>query len=109
MRTILTSIRRLSLRSPLWRLAPRRAARCAGPGFFNWNVGLSRTFLFAERYSFQVRGEAFNLTNTPFFGNPGLNVSTVTTSNGVQNLNGFGVISSASNQRTMRFSGRFSF
>jgi hypothetical protein len=80
-----------------------------GPGYFNWNVGLSRTFLFAERYSFQVRGEAFNLSNTPFFGSPGLNVSTVTTSNGVQNLNGFGVISSASNQRTLRFSGRFSF
>ena len=80
-----------------------------GPGFFNWNMGLSRSVTFAERYNIQIRGEAFNLTNTPAFGNPGSNVSSVTTSNGVQNLNGFGTITSASNQRTMRLSARFSF
>jgi len=80
-----------------------------GPGFFNWNFGLSRGFRFSERYEVQVRGEAFNLTNTPRFGNPGSNVSNVTTSNGVQNLNGFSVITSASNQRTMRLSARFTF
>jgi hypothetical protein len=87
--------------------ASRGAVR--GPGFFNWNFGLSRGFKFADRYEFRVRGEAFNLTNTPRFGNPGANVSNVTTSNGVQNLNGFSVITSASNQRTMRLSARFSF
>lgn len=80
-----------------------------GPGFFNWNLGLSRGFRFADRYEFRIRGEAFNLTNTPRFGNPGSNVSNVTTSNGIQNLNGFSVITSASNQRTMRLSARFSF
>jgi hypothetical protein len=80
-----------------------------GPGYFNWNMGLSRGFAFAEHYEFRMRAEAFNVTNTPLFGNPGLNVSSVTTSNGIQNLNGFGVISSASNQRTMRLSARFSF
>jgi hypothetical protein len=80
-----------------------------GPGFFNWNLGLSRGFQFADRYEFRIRGEAFNLTNTPRFGNPGSNVSNATTSNGIQNLNGFSVITSASNQRTMRLSARFSF
>jgi hypothetical protein len=80
-----------------------------GPGYFNWNFGLSKSFTFRERYNLQVRGEAFNLTNTPTFGNPGANVSNVTTTNGVQNLNGFGIITSASNQRTMRLSGRFNF
>ena len=80
-----------------------------GPGYFNWNLGLSRGFTFRERVEFRLRGEAFNLTNTPLFGGPGLNVSNVTTSNGVQNLNGFGIISSASNQRTMRLSARLSF
>lgn len=80
-----------------------------GPGYFNWNMGLTRGVTFAERYEFRVRADAFNLTNTPYFGNPGLNVSTVTTTNGIQNLNGFGIISSASNQRTMRLSARFDF
>ncbi|MDR3411506.1 MAG: hypothetical protein P4L50_28385, partial [Anaerolineaceae bacterium] len=78
-------------------------------GYFNWNMGLTRGVTFAERYEFRVRADAFNLTNTPYFGNPGLNVSTVTTTNGIQNLNGFGIISSASNQRTMRLSARFDF
>ncbi|SFS01250.1 Carboxypeptidase regulatory-like domain-containing protein [Granulicella pectinivorans] len=80
-----------------------------GPGYFNWNLGLSKGFSFRDRYNFQIRGEAFNLTNTPTFGNPGANVSNVTTTNGVQNLNGFGIITSASNQRTMRLSARFNF
>lgn len=80
-----------------------------GPGFFNWNLGISRNLRFADRYEFRIRGEAFNLTNTPRFGNPGSNVSSVTTSNSIQNLNGFSVITSASNQRTVRLSARFSF
>ena len=45
----------------------RGAAR--GPGTFNFDVALSRSFRIQERYSLQVRGEAFNVLNhTNFVG-----------------------------------------
>jgi hypothetical protein len=39
----------------------RNAVR--GPGFFGLNVSLSRSFKFKERYSLQVRADAFNILN----------------------------------------------
>ncbi len=76
-----------------------------GPGFFNLSTGLSRTFTIEGRYKFQIRAEAFNLTNTPHFGNPGSIVSSQTSTS----LNGFAIINSASNQREIRLAGRFTF
>jgi hypothetical protein len=80
-----------------------------GPGFFNLNTSLARGFNFTERFGIQFRAEAFNLTNTPAFANPGANVSSESTSNGVVSYNGYSIISSASNQRVLRLSARVSF
>lgn len=82
-----------------------------GPGLFNLSTSVSRTFPITERFSFIFRGEAFNLTNTPQFNNPGANASAVTVSNGVTKLNGFGIISGvpANSSRELRFSGRVTF
>ena len=41
-----------------------------GPNFFNSDLGLFRSFSFAERYNLQFRAEYFNWTNTPKFNNP---------------------------------------
>src|SRR4051794_35089896 len=42
-----------------------------GPGFFNLDENVSRTFTFkSERLKLQLVGEAFNLTNTPSFSTP---------------------------------------
>jgi Carboxypeptidase regulatory-like domain/TonB dependent receptor-like, beta-barrel len=72
-----------------------------GPGLFNLSTSIARTFAINERFSFVLRGEAFNLTNTPSFGNPGANVSAAS---------GFGIISSTqNNNRELRFSGRVTF
>jgi hypothetical protein len=39
-----------------------------GPGFFDWDMALSRTFAFkAERQTFQVRAHFFNIANHPNF------------------------------------------
>jgi hypothetical protein len=38
-----------------------------GPGFFNVDTMVARTFTFAERYHLQVRGEFFNATNHPSY------------------------------------------
>jgi hypothetical protein len=65
----------------------------------------------------QFRAEAFNATNTPHFGNPGANVSSIAyDSNGnITNLNGFAQITSLTplgrliDPRYMRFGVRFTF
>jgi hypothetical protein len=46
-----------------------------GPGLINLDMGVFRRFNVNERISVQVRGEAFNLSNTPHFGNPNADVS----------------------------------
>ena len=41
-----------------------------GPGFFNSDLGLFRSFKVSERFNAQFRAEYFNWTNTPKFSNP---------------------------------------
>lgn len=43
-----------------------------GPGYFEMDMSLSRDFKLTERFTLQLRAEAFSLTNTPHFGNPNL-------------------------------------
>lgn len=68
-----------------------------GPGLFNLDASVFRTFAIKEKIRLQFRAEAFGLTNTPQFSNPGSNVSSATfNSNGtVKALNGYTVISSS--------------
>jgi TonB dependent receptor len=67
-----------------------------GPGVFTMNQSISRIFTFKERFKLQLLGEAFNLTNTPNFSNPGATFATPTVgSNGsITNYGGYSVISS---------------
>jgi hypothetical protein len=52
-----------------------------GPGLFNLNASLFRTFDLTERFKLQFRAEALGLTNTPHFGNPSATVSNATFTN----------------------------
>lgn len=73
-----------------------------GPGMFAWNANISRIFPFHEgKYRFQLQGEAYNLTNTVIFANPGGSCCWTAGTNGVTNYNGFGVISGT--QSTPRY------
>jgi hypothetical protein len=47
-----------------------------GPGLFNSDLSVFRTFKIKERAELQFKTEAFNFTNTPKFANPNANVST---------------------------------
>ncbi|MBI1895370.1 MAG: TonB-dependent receptor, partial [Acidobacteria bacterium] len=58
-----------------------------GPGLVNFDFGLFRTFRATERLSLQFRAEAFNLSNTPHFANPGADIS----------AGGFGVVNGVQN------------
>jgi len=50
-----------------------------GPGFFNMDASVSRTFSFKDgKVKFQLLGEAFNLTNTPSFSTPNATFATPT-------------------------------
>jgi hypothetical protein len=69
-----------------------------GPGLFQMNATVSRIFPIKEKLSFQLQGEAYNLTNTVVFANPGTttggaaNCCWSTGAGGIVNYNGFGVI-----------------
>jgi len=81
------------------------------PGVFNVNASLFRNFRLTERFQLQFRAEAFNLTNTPQFGSPGATVTSATfnADGSVKSLNGYTQITSASNERQLRFALRLSF
>jgi hypothetical protein len=50
----------------------------AGDGLFNLDFSLFKNFTVHERFRFQFRAEAFNLTNTPTFEIPGTGYGTPT-------------------------------
>ncbi len=83
-----------------------------GPGLFNLNGSISRTFAFKEdKLKFQLVGEAFNLTNTVTFSNPNSTCCWVTNATtGAINYNGFGVIiGTVSNPRYLQVGGYLRF
>ena len=81
--------------------ASRNALR--GPGDSDLDLGISRLFSITERIHFELRGEAFNATNTPNFAVPANNASS---SNFGQITSTFG---SAADSRVLRFTGKLSF
>jgi hypothetical protein len=91
-----------------------------GPGFFNMDANVSRTFAFKEgKIKFQLVGEAFNLTNTPSFATPAGNTVTSNSnfatptlnSNGtVKSYGGYSVITTTvSNARQLQITGYLRF
>ncbi|HUI76047.1 MAG TPA: hypothetical protein VLX32_13940, partial [Candidatus Acidoferrum sp.] len=42
-----------------------------GPGFSNLDFAVFKNFAITERFRAQFRAQAYNLTNTPHFSNPG--------------------------------------
>jgi len=89
-----------------------------GPGYVNVDLGLFRNFTVTERWKLQFRAEAFNLSNTPHFSNPGANVSNrqLDASRNLKSLNGYDQITSTTgtgrdgiDERQFRFGVRVSF
>jgi hypothetical protein len=83
-----------------------------GPGYFQLNADIVRTFAFKnEKIKFELRGEAFNLTNTVVFSNPNTTCCWVTNATtGAINYNNFAVITgTASTQRYIEVGGYLRF
>ncbi|MCC7343137.1 MAG: TonB-dependent receptor [Bryobacterales bacterium] len=82
-----------------------------GPGFQKVDLALFKDFRLTERFVLQFKAESFNFTNTPRFGNPAANVSSMTMSptGAITNANNFMAITSASDERKFRFGLRLTF
>jgi hypothetical protein len=52
------------------RVNPDRFGQIRNPAEPQLNLSLEKTLRFAERYALQLRGESFNITNTPIYGGP---------------------------------------
>lgn len=91
------------------------------PGINNWDISLQKAFSFKERYSIQLRADAFNAFNhTQFSGiNATINFSGVTNfivtnrtlnpDGSINNKNGFGSVSGARDPRIVQLVVRFRF
>jgi hypothetical protein len=73
-----------------------------GEGFLNYDLAVAKGFAIAEQNRLEIRGEVFNLTNTPHFANPIVNVNSPFF--GQSNATAPGL-----NQRTIRLGARYSF
>jgi hypothetical protein len=71
-----------------------------GPGFWQLDAALSRTFQVREAQRLEFRAEAFNLTNSTRFMNPASVLSSANT---------FGLITSSFDARVMQFAVKYLF
>jgi hypothetical protein len=61
-----------------------------GQGYRNYNMSLFKNFRVHDHFNLQLRGEAYNLTNTPRFLSPVTNVNSPDFGQNVNTINGFG-------------------
>lgn len=82
-----------------------------GPGTFNLDLGVFRSFVVTERVRMQFRAEAFHATNTPQFGNPGTDVSNLQLNQdgSVRSLGGYSEVRTATGERQFRFALRLNW
>jgi hypothetical protein len=71
-----------------------------GPGMSRFDFSLSKKFAISEKRYFELKGEAFNLTNTPIFSSPAS--QTITSSL-------FGQIRSSQGERNIELAAKFYF
>jgi hypothetical protein len=75
------------------------SAAIAGPGYWQFDTSLSRSFQFRESQRIEFRAEAFNLTNSVYLKDPETNL----------NSNTFGQVTSARDPRIMQFALKYFF
>jgi hypothetical protein len=75
-----------------------------GPGRMQWDMSVFRQINLGSQRSLTLRVEAFNVTNTPHFSNPGGNRSSLQLNpdGTIRNLNGYTEITSTSGSRSER-------
>jgi len=106
-----------STSSPYYTGAGPRVQNFRQPGFSDFDMGLGKVFHISERFSFELRGDAFNLLNAHHFNSVGVGVQSYGNGNfGSSSFNTdvasgvFGMFNGAvSLPRNIQVSGRVSF
>jgi hypothetical protein len=88
-----------------------------GPGMWNFDLSIFRNFALTERIKMEFKAEAFNVTNTPKFSNPGASVQSMRLNpdGSILDLGNFSSITStlpnlgSGSERQFRFGLRLSF
>ena len=101
----------------MWLSGRRALTSFAGQAPPISTLNIFRDIRLTERFKIQIRAEAFNLTNTPHFANPGASVSNMSLNpdGSIKSLGGFSQITSTAplgrliDPRYFRFGLRFSF
>ena len=76
MRAIADSSGNILLRNPVpGEFGTLQQNYLTGPGFWRLDVNVLKRIHITERVSFTLRADAFNITNTPRFGNPNTNIN----------------------------------
>ena len=83
-----------------------RNAGPRGPGYVNMDASVVKRIKANDRYTLELRVDAFNVTNTPHFANPGRDFGTATFG---QVTNTLGPGDGATGPRLVRFGARFTF
>jgi hypothetical protein len=83
---------------PRYGTSPYNSLR--GPGVKQWDLGIFRQVQIGRQLNIQLRVEAFNVTNSPRFNNPGANVSNLQLNpdGTIRNLNGFSEITATADE-----------
>lgn len=88
--------------------APRFFSNLHGPKFFDWDMGIQKSWAVTEGKRLQFRFEMFNALNHPDFFQPDTNLGDVQLQNG-ENVGNFGRITSAYQARTVQGAAKFYF
>jgi hypothetical protein len=81
-----------------------------GPGFFDMDMGLGKTFPFTERVALKFRADAFNTFNHPNFSNPCGDITNVSCQFGeVQSTIGTGINNGYESYRVLQLALRLEF
>ena len=70
-----------------------------GPSALNFDVALTKRIRIGERRTFSLRADAVNVLNRPIWGNPNTNINSAS----------FGLITTATGNRTITFNARVDF
>jgi hypothetical protein len=71
-------------------------------GFWNYDLALAKGFTIAEQNKFEIKGEVFNVMNTPHFVNPVTDINSVNFGQSLMTMPGMG-------PRTIRLGARYIF
>jgi len=83
-----TFLNRAAFFTPVNSLGNSRRNAFRGPDTWNYNASLFKNFRVRDRFNLQLRGEAYNVTNSPRFAAPVTNLSSPDFGKSVTTVNG---------------------